>query len=695
MPRLDRRQFLKLATALGATLAWGCAHVRPSSSGWRERRDLYPQGVASGDPDAGSVLLWTRRPYADGRESAMLLVEVAEDPAFARVVATASAKVQTASDWTCRVLVGHLPPAGEYWYRFVDEEGNGSRIGRTLTAPANDDARPSRFAFVSCQSLPEGYGNAYRRMIFEDERAAPGERIGFVLHLGDFVYEVVQYPEQVAKNGKRYDRVITFPIRFPKGKPVAKNRFMVPDSLDDYRALYHAYLQDPDLQDARARWPFVCIWDNHEFSWNGWQSIQEFAGTPGWVPAQTLKVAANQAWFEYQPARVLPPGSKLDTFDAPQVVDVLVNDFDDDGLGTELNNLAAINSLIAYRALRWGRHIDLLITDNRSFRSRDPGNHDEINPLFEGDTLGFVPEELWAQLDAGRAYADGHPPAKLTMGDKSVDNYVAKAAPQTMLGAKQKAWFLDKLRNAQATWKIWGNSLGALDTRVDPQNLPPGLGTWKGKGYGLMSVYDWGSMYFERAEIFDAVRDAGITGFAIVAGDRHSFWAGYAAKALPPAAFEPVGVSFVGGSLISPGMAEANEHNQKKENNPTRGLYIAEDASGKPQCTANLMFRHGVRSALEYASSKDLQKALAVRNPELAPHLTFVDNGGHGYATMRVDADRMVAEFVCIPRPITRSATPDGGPLRYRVRHEVPLWKAGERPRMTQKVVEGDAGLAV
>ena len=695
MPRLDRRQFLKLATALGATLAWGCAHVRPSSSGWRERRDLYPQGVASGDPDAGSVLLWTRRPYADGRESAMLLVEVAEDPAFARVVATASAKVQTASDWTCRVLVGHLPPAGEYWYRFVDEEGNGSRIGRTLTAPANDDARPSRFAFVSCQSLPEGYGNAYRRMIFEDERAAPGERIGFVLHLGDFVYEVVQYPEQVAKNGKRYDRVITFPIRFPKGKPVAKNRFMVPDSLDDYRALYHAYLQDPDLQDARARWPFVCIWDNHEFSWNGWQSIQEFAGTPGWVPAQTLKVAANQAWFEYQPARVLPPGSKLDTFDAPQVVDVLVNDFDDDGLGTELNNLAAINSLIAYRALRWGRHIDLLITDNRSFRSRDPGNHDEINPLFEGDTLGFVPEELWAQLDAGRAYADGHPPAKLTMGDKSVDNYVAKAAPQTMLGAKQKAWFLDKLRNAQATWKIWGNSLGALDTRVDPQNLPPGLGTWKGKGYGLMSVYDWGSMYFERAEIFDAVRDAGITGFAIVAGDRHSFWAGYAAKALPPAAFEPVGVSFVGGSLISPGMAEANEHNQKKENNPTRGLYIAEDASGKPQCTANLMFRHGVRSALEYASSKDLQKALAVRNPELAPHLTFVDNGGHGYATMRVDADRMVAEFVCIPRPITRSATPDGGPLRYRVRHEVPLWKAGEQPRMTQTVVEGDTGLSV
>jgi alkaline phosphatase D len=33
--------------------------------------------------------------------------------------------------------------------------------------------------------------------------------------------------------------------------------------------------------------------------------------------------------------------------------------------------------------------------------------------------------------------------------------------------------------------------------------------------------------------------------------------------------------------------------------------------------------------------------------------------------------------------------------LRYRVRHEVPLWQAGERPRMRQTVVEGDPGLAV
>jgi alkaline phosphatase D len=109
----------------------------------------------------------------------------------------------------------------------------------------------------------------------------------------------------------------------------------------------------------------------------------------------------------------------------------------------------------------------------------------------------------------------------------------------------------------------------------------------------------------------------------------------------------------------------------------------------------NLLLHHGVRSALEYASSGDLAKAHAASNPEMAPHLTFVDMGGHGYATVRVDANTMVTDFVCVPRPIERSPREDGGPLRYRVRHEVPLWRAGEPPRMRQTLLEGDAGLSV
>jgi alkaline phosphatase D len=60
-----------------------------------------------------------------------------------------------------------------------------------------------------------------------------------------------------------------------------------------------------------------------------------------------------------------------------------------------------------------------------------------------------------------------------------------------------------------------------------------------------------------------------------------------------------------------------------------------------------------------------------------------------------VDASRMITEFVCIPRPIERAAGMDGGPLRYRVRHEVPLWRAGEAPYMRHSVLEGEVALAV
>ena len=93
------------------------------------------------------------------------------------------------------MLVGGLKPSRVYWYRFTDAEGSGSRVGRTITAPAVNDARPVRFVFVSCQNANDGAQNAYRRMIFEDERAPEAERIGFVLHLGDFIYEIVWYPE--------------------------------------------------------------------------------------------------------------------------------------------------------------------------------------------------------------------------------------------------------------------------------------------------------------------------------------------------------------------------------------------------------------------------------------------------------------------------------------------------------------------
>jgi alkaline phosphatase D len=659
---------------------------------WRERRDLYPEGVASGDPESESVLLWTRRAPVSGETAAtqVLTAEISEDESFRDVIATAHAPISQASDWTCRVLAGGLKPARVYWYRFTDREGNGSRVGRTITAPANNDDRPVHFAFVSCQNANQGAQNAYRRMIFEDERAAEKDRLGFVLHLGDFIYEIVWYPEDRPQG--MYDRRIRDIVRYEHGEKIED--FHIPTTVDDYRAVYRAYLHDPDLQDARARWPFACMWDNHEFSWLGWQALQKFKGVTR--PAQTRKVAANQAFFEYQPARIWKSsGASLEQFGPPRVVDAPIKQFDEHGLGQETNNLAAIGSLKGYRALRFGRNVDLIITDQHSYRSEEPAGRAEAEAFASPHFPEFMPEEAMEIMDAGRAYNGGRPPQSIRFGGKEIPNFCKDQPAQTVLGTEQKAWFLERLRG-QATWKIWGNTAATLDIRADPQNIPAGLTEpWPGAGYAGFGGGDPSSAYVERSEIYDFVHAHGITGFATVAGDRHSFWAGLAAKSLPPKTFAPVGVAFVTGSISAPGLVEAFEHRFPKDH-PLRLLFVGQGPGDqRPQPTINLLLRHGVKSCLEYQKSGDLAKARAASNPDLSPHLSFVDMGGHGYAVVHVSSTALESEFVCIPRPVERSEGADGGPLVYRVKHKAKLWQKAQTPKLQQQIVEGDLRFSI
>jgi alkaline phosphatase D len=688
---ISRRTFVQAAVSFGATAVWGFAPAKPSRIAWRESREHFPEGVASGDPDFHSVLLWTRFPLSGSQTAGQLTVEVAQDPAFLSVVASAETPVLAEADWTCRVLIGRLEPATTYWYRFSDPRGMGSRIGRTRTAPAENDTRPVRFAFISCQNANDGAQNAYRRMIYEDERAPEKDQLDFVLHLGDFIYEIVWYPEDRPQG--MYDRRLRDIVRYAHGEKIED--FHIPTDVGDYRAIYRAYLHDPDLQDARARWPFVNMWDNHEFSWKGWQGLQKFGNTTR--AAQTRRVAANQAFFEYQPARMAKPsGPSLQVFGAPQVEDAPVTAFDDQGLGVEANNLSAINSLRGYRALRWGRNVELIVTDQRSFRSEEPMDREEARSLSSEDFPQFVPEEAMMILDAGRTFADGHAPASIRYGNIDIPNFRKNAPAQTILGGEQKAWFLDRLRKSKAIWKIWGNTTATLDMRADPQNLPKGFGKpWPGAGYAGFGGGDHSSAYVERGEIYDFIRSHGITGFATVAGDRHSFWAGLAAKALPPDRFDPVGIAFVTGSISAPGVVEALEHKLSKTH-PMRPLFLAQGpADNVVQPTINLLLRHGVRSCIEYAQSGDIAKARAASNPELSPHLSFVDMGGHGYAVVRAASTTFETEFVCIPRPLERSDKADGGALLYRAQFKASLWRSDETPQLLGRIVEGEARFSI
>ena len=689
MGTISRRDFLALASSFGASLAWRSRPAWQSRAAWGERRDLYPQGVASGDPHPDSVILWTRRPPSPTSRAAALTLEVAEDLAFRRVVARTKGKISAASDWTCRVLAAGLEPRRAYWFRFTDEHGFGSRIGRTLTAPAIDDARPVRFAFVSCQNVTQGASTAYRRMIWEDERRTAEEQLGFVLHLGDFVYEVVWYPEERAT---MYSRRIREVVRYPQGDKVAD--FHIPATVDDYRALYRGYLLDPDLQDARARWPFVYMWDNHEFSWKGWQSQQSFGSVR---PAQTRKVAANQAWFEYQPARVKKPGSaSLERFDAPTVADAPIRDFDEQGLGVERGNLAAINSLTIFRALRWGRNVDLILTDNRSYRAQPLTDAADAARFRPTGFPAVVAQDVIETLDAGRAYDGGHPPATIRFGDADVPNPRVNAAPQSMLGAAQKAWFLDRLRASAAVWKLWGNSVGMLDWRIDFQNLPPEVGPrWPSTGYAQFADDDWTGYRHERGEILRFIQRERIAGVATIVGDRHAFLAGVLSPTLPPKPFEPVAAEFTTGSVSAPGLFEAMEYALPKHH-PLRAIYLHQPSPpAAMQPAINLSCMHGVRASLALQRTADAQAALAARNPEVAPHLAFLDAGGHGYATVRASSSELEVEFVCIPRPLERSDRADGGPLAYRVSYRVPRWNPGEAPQLERTATEGELPLVL
>ena len=423
-----------------------------------------PEGVASGDPDPHSVILWTRRPFAQGTRQ-LLTVEVAEDEAFRRVIAHAQAPVSSAADWTARVLIGGLKPARTYWYRFTDTDGNGSRVGRTITAPLPNDPRPVNFAFVSCQDVNEGKLNAYRRMIYEDERAPAAEQLGFVLHLGDFIYEVVQYPDEVKT---RYDRTIYEVARIPDGHKVGN--FHIPLTVDGYRAIYKGYLADPDLQDARARWPFVAIWDNHEFSWQGWQSIVKAGRFE--QPGQTVKVAANQAWFEYLPSRRSAERLARALRSTRRQERRRSTEFDEQWAGRGTEQPDGDQQPQRYRALRYGRHLDLIITDQHSYRSADPFS-DRPGEDLGREFNGMFPE------DADRCSTAGAPSTAAIRlrksGSKDAHSPTRKDAPPQPFSAPSRR---HGSRTSSSARRRRGRSGGipwARSTaRADPQNLPAG-----------------------------------------------------------------------------------------------------------------------------------------------------------------------------------------------------------------------------
>src|SRR4029078_11103641 len=92
---------------------------------------------------------------------------------------------------------------------------------------------------------------------------------------------------------------------------------------------------------------------------------------------------------------------------------------------------------------RYVNNVDLIITDQHSYRSADPFSDPSLAKLGGDEFPGMAPESLMRILDGGCAFNGGNPPAEVSFNEAHVANPQRSAPPQTILGATQKAWFKD------------------------------------------------------------------------------------------------------------------------------------------------------------------------------------------------------------------------------------------------------------
>jgi len=242
----------------------------------------FAHGVASGDPLADRLIIWTRI-TASGDANPRLFWELSTDAGFGRIVRSGLASTSAARDFTLKVDVTGLQPGTLYFYRFTCG-GQRSPVGRARTLPVGEVARV-RLAVFSCSNYPAGLFHAYA------EAARMGE-LDAALHLGDFIYE--------------YDR-----SGYASANAAALGRQVLPDreciALADYRQRYAQYRSDPDLQALSAALPLIAVWDDHEVANNTYLggAANHTEGSEGSFADR--QAAALRAYHEWLPTRLPDP----------------------------------------------------------------------------------------------------------------------------------------------------------------------------------------------------------------------------------------------------------------------------------------------------------------------------------------------------------------------------------------------------
>ena len=330
---MDRRSFLKYALA-STVVVWlgdeipkhlgleqtdikGLFSIEPANAS----ASVFPQSVASGDPQPNGITLWTR--IACTATSARVAIEISSDRSFSgQTLRGVTVDTNAQRDYTVKAKITspELKPFQTYYYRFI-YNGTASPTGRFKTLPApNANVDRVRFAYVSCSDYTNGYFNAYAYLAQED--------VDFVVHLGDYIYETVNDPSFQNAQVRR--------IQLPSGNSQA-------ETLEDYRFLYKTYKSDPNLQRVHESFAFINIWDDHEFANDCYQIYDTDSVNEPQNRAPNRRQAASQAWVEYTPASI--------SFDADK---------------------EPLTALRIYRSFAFGNLLELVMTDERLYRDGPP-----------------------------------------------------------------------------------------------------------------------------------------------------------------------------------------------------------------------------------------------------------------------------------------------------------------------------------
>lgn len=504
MSKFSRRDFLKASAASVGTLVvssalTGChgndREPLTAQVVQQEPAASFNHGVASGDPLADKVILWTRVTPVDANATSMEVAwEVASDADFTNVIGEGMTTAVADSDFTIKIDMQGLNAGSVYYYRFA-AAGVMSPTGRTKTLPEGDVSSVN-LAVMSCSNYPAGFFNAYAEVAKRDD-------IDAVLHLGDYIYEygVGGY---ATENAEAIGRAL------PEGNT---GEIL---SLADYRTRYALYRTDSGSQALHAKAPFIAVWDDHEIANDGWrEGAENHDDSEGDFEAR--KMAAFKAYFEWMPVR-------------PASVD---------------------DNETIFRQFNFGNLVSLYMMDTRYYgRDKALDFADFIDPATgQLDALSFQQ----AMADPTRTML-GTQQLQWLQGSMAFSSATWQVLGQQVLMGRMMlpAELLPHLANPGPQVIALLNDLAGIKERIKLGD--PTLTAQERARVETVAPYNldaWDGYFVEREVVLGTAAQLG-KNLVVLAGDTHNAWA----NNLKDINGNSVGVEFATASVTSPGLGD-------------------------------------------------------------------------------------------------------------------------------------------